>query len=334
MFAKNLRTVGALALAAIALQTIPIVDAQGAETTNVSIVEPHLKTRHRTVNIDGVKIFYREAGDPNAPTILLLHGFPASSHMFRDLIPALADRFHVVAPDYPGFGYSDFPDPKSFDYTFQSYAELIDKFATELSLSRYALYMQDYGAPVGLRLALLKPERVSALLVQNGNAYKAGLGDSLAAVAKFWKDPSPANRDTLRQWLKEGPKTHYTGGLEQKQIELLSPDSWTLDWERMSRPGNIELQLDLFYDYRTNVDLYPQFHEYFRKHQPPTLVTWGRHDEIFIAPGAHAYKNDLPDAEVHLLDAGHFALESHWREIAALIRDFMARKVSPGKSTN
>src|SRR5262245_28688800 len=229
-----------------------------------------IHTRYKTAQIDGLKLFYREAGSPAAPALLLLHGFPTSSHMFRDLIPALADRYHVVAPDYPGFGYSDFPDREKFGYSFAGYAEIVDKFTQAIGLRRYALYIQDYGAPVGLRLALRAPERVTALVVQNGNAYEEGLSDAWAPIRAYWHEPTAANRDKLRVFLTlDGTRSQYTTGLSDPQVELVSPDSWMLDWSLLSRSGNIELQLDLFGDYQTNVALYPQFQAFFREHRPP-----------------------------------------------------------------
>lgn len=310
-----------LALAGTALaaganaQTMPSTDATAADRP---------PTRYRTADIDGLKLFYREAGPADAPAVLLLHGFPTSSHMFRDLIPALADRCRVVAPDYPGFGYSDFPDRQQFPYGFATYAEIIDKFAQAIGLGRYAIYIQDYGAPVGLRLALRAPERVTGLIVQNGNAYEEGLSDAWAPIEAYWRDPTPVNRDKMRGFLTlDGMRQQYTAGLSEAQAELVSPDTWMLDWSLLSRPDNIELQLDLFGDYRTNVALYPQFQAFFREHRPPTLIAWGRHDPLFTVAGAEAYRRDLPDAELHLLDAGHFALETNGAEIAAHIRRFL-----------
>jgi pimeloyl-ACP methyl ester carboxylesterase len=288
------------------------------------------RVRYRTIEIDGVRLFYREAGRRGAPALLLLHGFPSSSHMFRLLIPALAERFHVIAPDYPGFGYSAFPEASAFEYTFASYARLMERFTRAIGLTRYALYVQDYGSPIGLRLALLAPERVTALVVQNGNAYEEGLSAEWEPLKAYWRDRTPANREKLRGWLSaDGMRLQYAAGLSESQIHLLSPDTWTLDWALLSRPGNIDVQLDLFGDYQSNVALYPAFHSYFREWQPPTLVVWGQRDPFFTVEGARAFTRDLPDAEVHLLDAGHFALETHGVEIAALMRDFLERRVTP-----
>jgi pimeloyl-ACP methyl ester carboxylesterase len=286
------------------------------------------KVFHRTIDIDGVQVFYREAGPRDAPT-LLLHGFPSSSHMFRHLIPALADRWHVVAPDYPGFGASAFPAPQRFEYSFASYARLIDGFAQALQLERYALFIQDYGAPVGLRLALHAPRRVSALIVQNGNAYAEGLSREWEPLRAYWREPTQARREQLRGWLgADGTRAQYAAGLSEAQLELLSPDTWTLDEALLRRPGNMEMQLDLFGDHLSNLVLYPQFQRFFREHRPPTLIVWGERDPFFTVEGAKAYRRDLPQAELHLLDAGHFALETHRPEIAALMRDFLGRHLS------
>jgi pimeloyl-ACP methyl ester carboxylesterase len=281
------------------------------------------------VDIDGLEIFFRDAGPIDAPALLLLHGFPSSSHMFRNLIPLLSDRYRVIAPDYPGFGQSAFPDRAKFSYTFNSLAQIIARFLEAIGLQRFTVYIQDYGAPVGLRLALAYPERIAGLIVQNGNAYEEGLSEEWGPLRAYWREPTPANRDRLRGWLNaEGIRLQYVAGVPEAQIPLFSPDTWTLDWALLSRPGNIDAQLDLFYDYRTNVALYPKFHEFFRAHRPPTLLVWGRHDPFFTVAGAEAYRRDLPDAELHYIDAGHFALETHGPEIAGLIRDFLARRVS------
>jgi pimeloyl-ACP methyl ester carboxylesterase len=277
-----------------------------------------------------VNVFYREAGPVDAPVILLLHGFPTASHMFRDLIPRLADRYRLIAPDLPGFGQTKAPPRGEFDYSFDRLADVIEGFTEALSLDRYALYIFDYGAPVGLRLATRQPERVSAIISQNGNAYDDGFSDQWGPWEAYWRDASDANReacrpslfpDTIRNW-------QYGTGADP---ELLSPDGYELDIAYMARPGAEEIQLDLIRDYRNNVALYPDFQSYFREHRPPLLATWGRHDPAFIPPGAEAYKRDLPDADVHLLDTGHFALETHADEIASLIRDFLSRVLPNGK---
>lgn len=282
--------------------------------------------RYRTVQVDGLDIFYREAGPSNAPAVLLLHGFPTSSRMYRNLIPLLADRYRVVAPDYPGFGRSAMPDRNGFAYTFENLAWIVNEFTRAVGLSRYALYLMDYGAPIGYRLALAHPERLTALLVQNGNAYEEGLQEFWTPIRKYWQDPSLANRDALRVLLAPEPtQWQYTNGVPDPT--LLDPDTWKLDQLGLDRPGNDDIQLDLFYDYRTNLPLYPEFQAWFRAQQPPTLVVWGKNDVIFTAGGAVAYKRDLPNAEVHLLDTGHFALETHSAEIARLICDFLGRQV-------
>ena len=286
----------------------------------------HLVTRHRRVRVDGLDIFYREAGRPDAPAILLLHGFPTSSHMVRHLIPALADRYRVVAPDYPGFGYSDFPDRDAFAYSFASLAKVVAGFVDAVGLRRYAIYIQDYGAPIGLRLALMAPKRVTALITQNGNAYVEGLSPLWDPLRAYWTDPSPANRAVLAGWLGEaGTKLQYTAGVAEADLERLSPDSWTLDWLKLGRPGNAEVQVDLFGDYRTNVELYPDFQRLLRDRRLPTLVLWGRRDPFFTLAGAQAYRRDVPNAELHLLDGSHFLLETHGPAATRIIRSFLAR---------
>lgn len=290
--------------------------------------EPVPSVQHRNLDVDGLRLFYREAGPRDAPVLLLLHGFPSSSHMFRHLIPALSDRYRVIAPDYPGFGYSAFPAREHYAYSFAAYAQLMKRFTEQLGVQRYALYIQDYGAPIGLRLALLAPERVSALIVQNGNAYAEGLSAGWDPLKAYWREPSAVNREKLRGWLDdEGIRQQYIAGLAPEQIESLSPDTWTLDRVLLARPGNVDVQLDLFGDYRSNVELYPQFQAYFRKHHPPTLIVWGRRDPFFTLAGAQAYQRDLPEAELHLLDAGHFALETQGAQIAVLMHEFLARRL-------
>ena len=281
---------------------------------------------YRTASVDGLKVFYREAGDAKAPTVLLLHGFPTSSHMYRNLIPALADRYHVVAPDLPGFGFTDAPDRTGFKYSFEHLAEVIERFTEVVGLSCYALYVFDYGAPVGFRLAVRHPERTTALISQNGNAYLEGLSEGWNPIQAYWRDPSPENRAALRSFLKpETTQWQYTHGVPNP--ERLSPDSWTLDSALLARPGNDEIQLDLFGDYQTNVALYPKFQEYLRTRRPPLLAIWGKNDPFFLPAGAEAFRRDVPDAEVHFLDTGHFALETHAPEIAAAMLDFLARKL-------
>ena len=281
---------------------------------------------YQRVLVDGRSIFYREAGPSDAPTVLLLHGFPTSSHMFRELMPALADRYRVVAPDLPGFGYSEAPDRSRFKYTFDRLAEVIDGFTETVGILRYALYIFDYGAPVGLRLAVRHPERVTALISQNGNAYLEGLSQGWNPIQAYWKNPSQENRAALAAFLKpEATRSQYTYGVSTP--ERLSPDAWTLDSALLARPGNDEIQLDLFGDYQSNVALYPKFQEYIRSRRAPLLAVWGKNDPFFLPAGAEAFKRDNPDAEIHLLDAGHFAVETKGEEIAAIIRDFLARKL-------
>ena len=282
---------------------------------------------HQHAVVDGGKIFYREAGPKDAPIILLLHGFPTSSHMFRNLIPALADRFHVVAPDLPGFGFSDAPDRKRFRYTFENLAKVIDRFTEILGLERYAIYVFDYGAPVGLRLALAHPERITAIISQNGNAYEEGLSQGWNPIQKYWKEPTAENRAALRDFLKpEATRSQYLYGVQDPT--LVAPEAYELDSALLARSGNDEIQLDLFLDYASNVALYPKFQEYFRSKHPPVLAVWGNSDPFFLPPGAQAFKRDNPSAEVRFYETGHFALETHHQEIAGAIRDFLGRKLA------
>ena len=282
--------------------------------------------RYRYVAVDGQKIFYREAGPKTAPAILLLHGFPTSSHMFRNLIPALARRYRVVAPDLPGFGFSDAPDRKQFPYTFAHLAEVMARFTETVGLERFAIYVFDYGAPVGLRLAMAHPERISAIISQNGNAYEEGLSAGWNPIQKYWKEPSAENRSALREFLTpEATKWQYTYGVDDET--RVAPESYTLDSALLGRAGNDEIQLDLFLDYASNVALYPQFQEYFRTRRPPLLAVWGNKDPFFLPPGAEAYGRDIPGAEIHFFDTGHFALETHAGEIGDAIVDFLDRRV-------
>jgi pimeloyl-ACP methyl ester carboxylesterase len=279
---------------------------------------------YKTADVDGFNIFYREAGAPDAPKILLLHGFPTSSHMFRDLIPLLADRFHIVAPDLPGFGRSDMPARDKFTYTFDHIAEIIDRFTEVVGFDRYAVYIFDYGAPTGLRLALKHPERITAIISQNGNAYEEGLSEDWNPIQAYWRDPSAANRDALRAFLKpEATVWQYTHGVSD--TTKVSPDGYTLDNFYLARAGADDVQLDIMGDYKSNVALYPTFQDYFRTHKPPFLAVWGKNDPFFLPPGAEAFKRDIPDAIVRFVDTGHFALETHVAEIAAAIRDFLPR---------
>ena len=276
------------------------------------------------IEADGVEVFYRAAGDPSAPVVLLLHGFPTSSFQFRALIPRLADRYRVIAPDYPGFGLSAAPDHKAFEYSFAHYADLMDELLQKLNIQHYAMYVMDYGAPVGYRLALKHPERVTGLIAQNGNAYNEGLKAFWDPIKAYWSDHSEAHRKALYVLVTpEITKFQYTDGVSD--LSRIAPDNWVHDQALLDRPGNAEIQMDLFYDYRTNLPLYPEIQAYFRKQRPPTLIVWGQNDKIFPADGARPYMRDLPDAELHLLDTGHFALEDKLDVMAPLIRDFLDR---------
>jgi pimeloyl-ACP methyl ester carboxylesterase len=287
--------------------------------------------RHRTIRIGDVDVFYREAGSPSAPHVLLLHGFPTSSHMFRNLIPALADRYHVIAPDYPGFGRSSMPSRDAFRYSFANLTDVMDRFTQALGLSRFTMYVMDYGAPIGYRLALAHPERIQALVVQNGNAYTEGLREFWGPIRQYWATGAKKDRDRLRDsFTPAATKWQYTHGV--RDTTRISPDTWVVDQSYLDRPGNHEIQLDLFYDYRTNVPLYPAFQSYFRQHQPPTLIVWGKNDQIFPWQGAEPYKRDLKTLEYHLFDTGHFALEEDGADITRSIRAFLAKHVERGAS--
>ena len=277
---------------------------------------------YRTARINDLDIFYRDAGPQAAPAILLLHGFPTSSNMFRNLIPRLADSFRLIAPDYPGFGQSSMPDHKTYAYTFENYADIVDKLAGQLGVTKYSMYVMDYGAPVGYRLALRHPERVRALIVQNGNAYDEGLLEFWDPIKKYWKDATAENRAGLH-FLVEPKSTRWQYENGVSDLTLLDRTTWALDQIGLDRPGNRDIQMDLFYDYRTNVPLYPEFQKFFRKNQPPTLIVWGKNDFIFPPEGAAPYSRDLKNLETHLLDTGHFALETHGEEIASLIETFL-----------
>lgn len=312
-----------LAAAALALASVAPAMADGSSAQSVR----HATTvRHHTKQIDGVELFYREAGPANAPTVVLLHGFPTSSNMYRNLIPVLATKYRVIAPDYPGFGHSAFPPRSQFEYSFAHFADLTDKLLAELRADRYALYVMDYGAPVGFRLALKHPERVTGLVVQNGNAYAEGLQAFWDPIKAYWASGSKADREALRgATTLAAIREQYLDGV--KDPTRVDPTTWLVDHALFDRPDNVEVQLDLFYDYRTNVALYPQIQQFLRDRQPPTLIVWGRNDKIFPADGARAYLRDLPKAELHLLDTGHFALEDQGAQIASLMLDFLNRRL-------
>jgi pimeloyl-ACP methyl ester carboxylesterase len=282
---------------------------------------------YRTVPVDGLNIFYREAGPANAPVVLLLHGFPTSSHMFRNLIPRLSDRFRLVAPDLPGFGFSDSPGRDKFDYRFEKLASVIGRFTEVLGLSRFAIYVFDYGAPVGFRLALAHPQRITAIVSQNGNAYEVGLSDGWNPIRKYWQEPTEANRQALRAFLApDATRWQYVHGVADES--LVAPESYTLDSALLARPGNDQIQLDLFGDYHSNVALYPKFQEYIRTHKPPILAAWGKNDPFFLPAGAEAFKRDNPAAEVRFFDTGHFALETHVEQIGDAMREFLGRNTA------
>jgi len=299
----------------------PVSASQKPEPVNTR------QTLHKTVKVDGVEIYYREAGPVDAPTILLLHGFPTSSHMFRELIPALSDRYHLIAPDYPGFGNSSQPSMDEFEYSFDNLAKLMEKFVAELKIKKYSIYLMDYGAPIGFRLATKHPEKVSALIVQNGNAYVEGLREFWDPIRTYWNDRSAENAKPLAGFISpDGVKWQYTHGVRNTQT--ISPDNWNVDLRHLTRKGNPSIQLQLFYDYQNNVPHYPEWQAYFRKHQPATLIVWGKNDYIFPAEGAYPYKRDLNNLEFHLLDTGHFALEEDGEIIARKIRDFLNKNIS------
>ena len=333
-----------------ALLTILYITLGIAVVHSAARAENAAVVSYRTIVIDGVEIFYREAGDPDRPTVLLLHGFPTSSHMFRDLIPELADQYHLVAPDYPGYGFSSMPSVDEFDYSFDNIARIIEKFTDEIGLDRYSLYLMDYGAPIGFRIATARPQRIDTLIVQNGNAYIEGINnDFWEPIRAYWKDRRAVNQGLDNDWWKNvkaaykqpqmsndealrflvtlgATKWQYTNGV--KNVESISPDNWGHVQPLLDRAGNQDIQLQMFYSYGSNPPLYPAWQEYLREYQPPTLIVWGKNDEIFPTAGAEPYKRDLEDLEYHLIDTGHFALESHGEEIAQLMRDFLNRKVA------
>jgi len=283
---------------------------------------PCIPTTIQRVEADGVRVFYRAAGHPNAPVVLLLHGFPASSFMFRELIPRLADHYRVIAPDFPGFGFTEVPTDRRYVYTFDALAKTVQAFTEAVKINRYALYVFDYGAPTGFRLALANPDRITAIVSQNGNAYEEGLADAWGPIRKYWAEPTAENRDALRKNILslEGARWQYTHGVAVP--ESVAPEAYTLDAALLERPGNKDIQLDLFLNYATNVKLYPKFQEYFRKSKPPLLAVWGKNDPFFLPAGAEAFRKDIPNAQVQFLDTGHFALETHVIEIAAAMKQF------------
>ncbi|HEX7816447.1 alpha/beta hydrolase [Dyella sp.] len=324
MTRRKLLTATALATAAAATSSFA---APGDSVSKSPTAPAHGGTvSYRSQKVGEVEVFYREAGPADAPVVLLLHGFPTASHMFRDLMPQLSGRYRVIAPDLPGFGQTKAPPRGQFDYTFDNLARVIEGFIDALALKHYALYIFDYGAPTGLRLAMAHPERVTAIITQNGNAYVDGFSDAWEPWQTYWREPTPAHRDACREALSPQVirDVQYLHGAAAERV---SPDGYTLDIAYMARPGMDDIQLDLILDYRSNVARYPQFQEYFRTHRPPLLAVWGKHDPFFIPPGAKAYQRDIPDAEVHLLDAGHFALETHAVEIGGYIREFLGRKL-------
>ncbi|MBB6143131.1 pimeloyl-ACP methyl ester carboxylesterase [Silvibacterium bohemicum] len=304
----------------------PVQAEQTSSAGNVPLTSVH-KTE-----ADGIQVFYRSAGDPEAPVLLLLHGFPSSSFMFRNLISRLADEYRVIAPDLPGFGFTDVPEKRKYTYSFEALAGTIDAFTEALGLKSYAIYIFDYGAPTGLRLAFSHPERVTAIVSQNGNAYEEGLGDAWGPIRTYWAQPTPANREVIRQNILnfEGTRWQYTHGVANP--EVVAPESYTLDAALLERPGNKDIQLDLFLDYASNVKLYPKFQEYFRQSKPPLLAIWGKNDPFFIPAGADAFRKDIPNAQVSFLDTGHFAIETHVLEIAAAIKGFLKANHISGKS--
>jgi pimeloyl-ACP methyl ester carboxylesterase len=280
----------------------------------------------QNVDVDGLKVFYRAAGPKDGPVLLLLHGFPSSSHMFRDLIPLVADRIRVVAPDLPGFGQSDMPSHKEFKYSFDALADRVERFTEVVGLKRFALYVFDYGAPTGFRLAMRHPERITAIISQNGNAYEEGLSEGWSPIRAYWKDPSAANREALRAFLQPATTVwQYTHGVSD--VSTISPDGYSLDNHYLARPGADDVQLDLFGDYKSNVALYPKFQDYFRTHKPPLLAVWGKNDPFFLPSGAEAFKRDIPNAKVKFFDTGHFALETHSAEIGSAISSFLTKNV-------
>jgi len=328
---SNLKISFTAATTAIVLSTSLIAGSIASSAVASQIQSPtsitQHQTQHRNITIDGVDIFYREAGPADAPTIVLLHGFPTSSHMFRNLIPALSDRYHVIAPDYPGFGNSAKPAVDDFDYSFDNLAVLMEKLLGQLDVKKYSLYLMDYGAPIGFRIAANNPERIDSLIIQNGNAYEEGLGEFWDPIRTYWNDRSAKNAAPLAKYISpEGVKWQYTHGVRNEAS--ISPDNWKMDLQHLSLEGNAQIQLELFYDYQNNVPHYPAWQAYFREHQPPTLIVWGKNDYIFPVQGAYPYQRDLKILDFHLLDTGHFALEEDGPVIARHIRQFLSNEQS------
>jgi pimeloyl-ACP methyl ester carboxylesterase len=305
------------------LSSVKTVGAQSGTHLNINKNMENSAVHYRNIEVNGLKIFYREAGQPDAQTVLLLHGYPTSSHMFRNLIPILSKKYHVIAPDLPGFGYSDAPDHKAFSYTFDHLASTVQAFIDQLEMKRFAVYIFDYGSPVGLRLAMANPEKITGIISQNGNAYEEGLSKEWGPIQRYWKNPSKVNRESLKDFVSEKATWfQYHEGVTD--LSLIAPETYILDQHFLDRPGNIEIQLDLVKDYRSNVALYPKFHQYFQKYKPKMLLVWGNKDPFFLPAGAEAYKKDLPDATLKFYNTGHFALETHVTEIGADILDFLA----------
>ncbi|WP_116770072.1 alpha/beta fold hydrolase [Maribacter litoralis] len=324
MNARILKSV--VGIAAVTVLSLGLFSFESPENdeTLVNVTEVAPATLHKTVKVNGLNIFYREAGDTNKPTILLLHGYPTSSHMFRNLITDLSVRYHVLAPDYPGFGRSDQPLMKDFEYSFDNMANIVEGFLKKLKVKKYSIYLMDYGAPIGFRIASKYPKRVESLIIQNGNAYDEGLKDFWIPIKKYWNDYTIENGKPLEGFHSpEGLKWQYTHGVQD--VSKISPDNWSIDLQHLTRPENNEIQLAMFYSYRTNVPLYPKWQQYFREHQPPTLIVWGKNDYIFPADGAYPYKRDLKNLDFHLLDTGHFALEEKGDEIASRILSFLKK---------
>jgi pimeloyl-ACP methyl ester carboxylesterase len=282
---------------------------------------------NKKVTVDGVDIFYREAGNTANPSLLLLHGFPTSSVMFKNLMIALSDRFHLIAPDYPGFGFSAFPDRSSFEYSFKNISAYINRFTEEINLRSFTVYLHDYGCPIGLRLCVNHPEKIERIIVQNGNAYEEGIGPQWDETKEYWQHPTEEKKKKVAAFLsEEGTRMQYTAGLPDELLTHVSPELWMLDWELMKRPGNVDMQFKLNCDFKSNIDMFPEFQEYFRTHQPPALVIWGKYDVFFSVQEAHCYKKDLPNAQIHIIDGGHMALETNFTEVLQLINNFL---VSP-----